>query len=93
MWPNLQFTADLVTFTGVFLNGKLNFLCSVFGECARTIRQEIYKSLVEFWLSKIHPEFKDLYVHCKVKPSSDNAAKTLPKRTLKNAFFELVIIL
>ena len=28
MWPNPQFPADLVTFTGEILNGKLNFLCS-----------------------------------------------------------------
>ena len=29
MWPNPRETADLVTFTGVILNGKLHFLCSV----------------------------------------------------------------
>ena len=28
MWPNPQETADLVTFTGEILNGKLNSLCS-----------------------------------------------------------------
>ena len=28
MWPNLQFTADLVSFTEEILNGKLHFLCS-----------------------------------------------------------------
>ena len=28
MWPNLQFPADLLTFTGEILNGKLHFLCS-----------------------------------------------------------------
>ena len=28
MWPNLQETADLVTFTEETLNGKLHFLCS-----------------------------------------------------------------
>ena len=28
MWPNPQFPADLVTFTGEILNGKLYFLCS-----------------------------------------------------------------
>ena len=28
MWPNLQQTADLVTFTEEILNGKLHFLCS-----------------------------------------------------------------
>ena len=30
MWPNPQVTADLVTFTGEILNGKLHFLWSVF---------------------------------------------------------------
>ena len=29
MWPNLQETADLVTFTEEILNGKLHFLCIV----------------------------------------------------------------
>ena len=29
MWPNLQFPADLVTFTEGILNGKLHFLRSV----------------------------------------------------------------
>ena len=29
MWPNLQETADLVTFTEETLNKKLHFLCSV----------------------------------------------------------------
>ena len=28
MWSNLQFPADLVTFTEEILNGKLDFLCS-----------------------------------------------------------------
>ena len=28
MWPNLQETADLLTFTEEILNGKLHFLCS-----------------------------------------------------------------
>ena len=28
MWPNPRETADLVTFTEKFLNGKLHFLCS-----------------------------------------------------------------
>ena len=28
MWPNLQETADLVTFAEEILNGKLLFLCS-----------------------------------------------------------------
>ena len=29
MWPNLQETADLVTFTGEILNEKLHFLCGM----------------------------------------------------------------
>ena len=29
MWTTPQFPADLVTFTGKIINGKLNFLCSV----------------------------------------------------------------
>ena len=28
MWPNLQETADLVTFAEEICNGKLHFLCS-----------------------------------------------------------------
>ena len=28
MWPNLQFPADLVTFTEEIINAKLHFLCS-----------------------------------------------------------------
>ena len=47
------------------------------GEGARTIRQEIYKSLVGLCLSKLHPEFEDLYEHCKVKPLSYATAKIL----------------
>ena len=32
MWPNPQFPADLVTFTGEILTGKLQFLCSDLSE-------------------------------------------------------------
>ena len=28
MWPNPQFSADLVIFTEEIINGKLHFLCS-----------------------------------------------------------------
>ena len=49
----------------------------IFGEGPRTIRQEIYRSLVGFCLSKLHPEFEDLYEHCKVKPSLYTTAKIL----------------
>ena len=45
-----------------FATGKSLIFC----EGARTIRQEISKSLVGFCLSKLHPEFEDLYEHCKV---------------------------
>ena len=31
MWSNSQETANLVTFTEVTLNGKIQFLCSVIG--------------------------------------------------------------
>ena len=35
MWPNRQFSADLVTFTKEILNGKLLFLCTgCFGCCS-----------------------------------------------------------
>ena len=30
MWPNLQFPANLVSFTEEILNGKFHFLCSVY---------------------------------------------------------------
>ena len=30
MWPNLQFSVDLVTFTEEMLNEKLYIVCSVF---------------------------------------------------------------
>ena len=29
MWPNPQFSADLITFTKEILKGELHFLCSV----------------------------------------------------------------
>ena len=32
MQPNLQETADLVTFTWEILNGKVHFLCAVVAE-------------------------------------------------------------
>ena len=31
MWPNPQFSADLVTFTEEMLSGKLHFLCGDWG--------------------------------------------------------------
>ena len=42
MWPNSQFPADLVTFTGEILNAKLYFLCNV--SCgAFTVLTNIYR--------------------------------------------------
>ena len=38
MWPNLQKTAELVTFTEEIFNGKLHFLCS---DSARLIAMEM----------------------------------------------------
>ena len=42
MWPNPQFPADLVAFTGEILNGKLHSLCSLKGtqviESAKSIK-------------------------------------------------------
>ena len=40
MWPNLQETADLVTFTEKIFNGKLHFLCSVWNLEPRGIISE-----------------------------------------------------
>ena len=37
MRPNLQFFADLVTFTVEILNGKLQFLSKIFSECNWTM--------------------------------------------------------
>ena len=42
MWPNPQFSADLVTFTEEILNRKFNFLSSG----AKKIYQAIYDSLL-----------------------------------------------
>ena len=49
-----------------FIDRFANFAAGmslIFGEGARTIRQKIYKSLVGFCLSKLHPEFEDRYEH------------------------------
>ena len=37
MWPNLQFHADLVTFTEEILSGKLHFLCNVWKQTNKKI--------------------------------------------------------
>ena len=38
MWPILQFPADLVTFAGEILNGKLQFLCIDYKEFIKNIK-------------------------------------------------------
>ena len=43
MGPNLQFPADLVTFTEGILNGKHHFLCSVGSSVGGVISQDISK--------------------------------------------------
>ena len=53
MWPNPQFSADLVTFTEEILNGKLHFLCSVLSEiylgfCQKSIT-ELFTKIVNDW--------------------------------------------
>ena len=58
MWPNLQETADLVTFTEEILNGKFHFLCSekeehiecnaslaITGTTRETFKEKFYKEL------------------------------------------------
>ena len=37
MWPNPQFSADLVKFTEKILNGKLQFLCSFSVQSRRSV--------------------------------------------------------
>ena len=64
---------DFIDRSSYFAAGK----SLIFGEGTRTIRREIYKSLVGFFLSKLHPGFEDPYEHCKVKPSSYAKAKIL----------------
>ena len=45
MWPDLQFSADLVTFTEEVFNGKFHFLCS-----ARTFfRNSFFSSTIIEW--------------------------------------------
>ena len=48
MWPNLQFPADLVTFTEEICNGKFHFLCSADCCCAEYESREI---VCMFWKS------------------------------------------
>ena len=55
MWPNPQFSADLVTFTEQILNRKLHFLCSV-------IADFIYSKLLQ-WRHKNKPKTKPYKVN------------------------------
>ena len=84
MWPNLQFLADLVTFTGEILNGKLHFLCSVqrhsaiFNQvlgCWGTLRHiEAYSDITEAYGSnQIYLEFCIILAYTTV-PCSETLA-------------------
>ena len=46
MWPNLQETADLVTFTEEILNAKLHFLCNA-NTTLKFKTQEILKKYMQ----------------------------------------------
>ena len=50
MWSNLQFPADLITFTGEILNGKLHFLYSVQWHSA------IFSQVLGYWGTLRHIE-------------------------------------
>ena len=39
MWPNPQFSADFIIFSGEILNGKLYFLCSGVNEIIKIYQQ------------------------------------------------------
>ena len=74
-------TTGFIHVTDIDFIDRFSYLAAgkslIFGEGARTILQEKYKSLVGFCLSKLHPEFEDIYEHCKVKRSSYATAKIL----------------
>ena len=40
MWPKLQETEDLVTFTEEIRNGKFNFFCSAMAKLTQAIRRQ-----------------------------------------------------
>ena len=55
MWPNPQEIADLVTFTGEILNGKLYFLCIVFFKKGQeTIKND---SKIDKSFTKLHIQY------------------------------------
>ena len=69
MWPNPQETADLVTFTEEFLNGKLHFLCS--GSCWKCWLTQfmplVFLRLLKtenFWLSDVFRGCRKRLVAC-----------------------------
>ena len=45
MWPNPQFSADMVTFTEKTLNGKLHFLCSLYLDSDSRESQSVWEDL------------------------------------------------
>ena len=59
MSPNLQETADLVTFTEEILNGKLHFLCS---DAEIGIQRPAQNILAKKWL--INSIYKSLDENC-----------------------------
>ena len=64
MSPNLQFPADLVTFTEEICNGKLYFLCSVLLVEADKIITKIYieiqSNIKEYHPNNYHHEYEFL---------------------------------
>ena len=85
MWPNLQFHADLVTFTEKIFNGKLDFLCNVdskkeeiFGWHADGIIQVILPSAAQISENEFYEEISH---KSKTKKASRNFfVKKLQKR-------------
>ena len=53
MWPNPQENADIVTFTGEILNGKLIFLCSVYSIIKTEMCENCWIKIVEYIHKKL----------------------------------------
>ena len=72
MWTNLQFSADLGTFTEEILNGKLHFLCSDFRKTVyhRCLTRSYVQPCILFWTPKIQECTKDKF-NSWVFPKSD----------------------
>ena len=70
MWPNPQFPADLVTFTGAILNGKLHFLCSdrniVFLRQTKYLHFSNCNCMVIFLFDPLLTILKTLICHTKI---------------------------